>query len=116
MADLRMLRDSALFFEGETDARCPEETPACDLNADGEALRVIDPDLAQRGNNYFVVNTANGDIVEWLRLDGAIRELFDVRVLPGCVCPMALPTFGPELASFVTIEAPDRPLGERGPP
>lgn len=39
MADLRMLRDSALFFEGETDARCPEETPACDLNADGEALR-----------------------------------------------------------------------------
>jgi hypothetical protein len=39
MADLRLLRDSALFVEGETDARCPEETPACDLNADGEALR-----------------------------------------------------------------------------
>ena len=53
--------------------------------------------------------------VEWIRFDGAIRELFDVRVLPGVVCPMGLPTFGPELASFVTIEAPDRPLGEHGP-
>lgn len=61
-----------------------------------------------------IVNTQNGDIVEWLRLEGAVRELFDVRVLPGVRCPMALPTFGPELASFITIEAPDRPLSERG--
>ena len=61
-----------------------------------------------------IVDTRNGDIVEWLRLEGAVRELFDVRVLPGVRCPMALPTFGPELASFITIEAPDRPLSERG--
>ncbi|GAB5377268.1 MAG: TIGR03032 family protein [Acuticoccus sp.] len=61
-----------------------------------------------------IVNTQNGDIVEWLRLEGAVRELFDVRFLPGVRCPMALPTFGPELASFITIEAPDRPLDERG--
>ncbi|MET3600894.1 hypothetical protein [Martelella mangrovi] len=37
-----------------------------------------------------------------------------MRVLPGVRCPMALPTFGPELASFITIEAPDKPLAERG--
>ena len=61
-----------------------------------------------------IINTANGDIVEWLRLEGGIKELFDVRVLPGVKCPMALPTFGPELASFITIEEPDRPLSERG--
>ncbi|MBB4120294.1 TIGR03032 family protein [Martelella radicis] len=61
-----------------------------------------------------IVNTANGDIVEWLRIEGGIKELFDVRVLPGVSCPMALPTFGPDLASFITIEAPDRPLSERG--
>ncbi|AJY46192.1 TIGR03032 family protein [Martelella endophytica] len=61
-----------------------------------------------------IINTANGDIVEWLRLEGGIKELFDVRVLPGVRCPMALPTFGPELASFITIEAPDQPLTERG--
>lgn len=61
-----------------------------------------------------LINTDNGDIVEWLRLEGGIRELFDVRVLPGVRCPMALPTFGPELASFITIEAPDQPLDQRG--
>ena len=61
-----------------------------------------------------IVNTENGDIVEWLRIEGGIKELFDVRVLPGVSCPMALPTFGPELASFITIEAPDRPLSDRG--
>lgn len=61
-----------------------------------------------------IVSTANGDIVEWLRLEGGIKELFDVRVLPGVKCPMALPTFGPDLASFITIEAPDQPLSERG--
>ena len=61
-----------------------------------------------------IVNTANGDIVEWLRLEGGIRELFDVRVLPGVRCPMALPTFGPDLASFITIEAPDRHLRPLG--
>ncbi|WP_108660195.1 TIGR03032 family protein [Acuticoccus kandeliae] len=61
-----------------------------------------------------IINTRTGDIVEWLRLEGDIRELFDVRFLPGVRCPMALPTFGPDLASFITIEAPDRPLSERG--
>ncbi|WP_176086377.1 TIGR03032 family protein [Martelella sp. HB161492] len=61
-----------------------------------------------------IINTNNGDIVEWLRLEGGIKELFDVRIIPGVRCPMALPTFGPDLASFITIEAPDRPLSERG--
>jgi len=28
---------------------------------------------------------------------------------------MALPTFGPDLASFITIEAPDQPLDRRLP-
>ncbi|MCF3935263.1 TIGR03032 family protein [Acuticoccus sp. M5D2P5] len=72
---------------------------------------------ARRGEAWCgvqIINTQNGDIVEWLRLEGAVRELFDVRFLPGVQCPMALPTFGPELASFITIEAPDRPLSERG--
>lgn len=61
-----------------------------------------------------VVDARNGDIVEWLRLEGGARELFDVRVIQGVRCPMALPTFGPDLDGFVTIEAPDRPLSERG--
>lgn len=78
----------------------------------------LQDELEKRGGDAWcgiqIVNTRTGDIVEWLRLDGGIRELFDVQVIPGVRCPMALPTFGPELASFITIEAPDRPLSERG--
>ncbi|AQZ51020.1 TIGR03032 family protein [Martelella mediterranea] len=74
----------------------------------------LDSKKAEAWCGLQIVNTANGDIVEWLRLEGGIKELFDVRVLPGVKCPMALPTFGPELASFITIEEPDRPLSERG--
>ena len=74
----------------------------------------LDSKKAEAWCGLQIINTANGDIVEWLRLEGWIKELFDVRVLPGVKCPMALPTFGPELASFITIEEPDRPLSERG--
>jgi uncharacterized protein (TIGR03032 family) len=77
----------------------------------------LQEELARRGGEPWcgvqIVDVANGDVVEWLRLDGAIRELFDVKVLPGIACPMALPTSGPDLASFITIEPPDRPLAER---
>lgn len=38
----------------------------------------------------LVVSLATGDIVEWIRLEGAITELFDVAALPGVRCPMAI--------------------------
>jgi len=75
----------------------------------------LDKRGAQAWCGVQIVNPRNGDIVEWLRLDGGVRELFDVAVLPGVRCPMALPTFGPDLASFITIEAPDQPLDRRLP-
>jgi len=37
-----------------------------------------------------MVDLQTGDIVAWLRLDGAITELFDVTILPGVRCPMSL--------------------------
>lgn len=75
----------------------------------------LDGEIARRGGAPWcglqIINLATGDVVEWVRLDGAIRELFDVTVLPGVQCPMAAPAAGPELASLITIEAPDQPLG-----
>ena len=38
----------------------------------------------------MIVNLATGDIVEWIRLEGHITELFDVAAMPGVRCPMAL--------------------------
>ncbi|MFG1479800.1 TIGR03032 family protein [Xanthobacter sp. V4C-4] len=78
----------------------------------------LEEEIARRGGAAWcgvqIINLATGDVVEWIRLDGAIRELFDVVVLPGVQCPMAVPLQGPELASLITIEAPDRPLEAPG--
>lgn len=35
----------------------------------------------------LIVDLTNGDIVEWLRLEGDVTELFDVGVVPGVRCP-----------------------------
>jgi uncharacterized protein (TIGR03032 family) len=51
-----------------------------------------------------VVDLRNGDILHWLRLKGDIRELFDVTVLPGVECPMAVGPGSPEIQSVITYD------------
>jgi uncharacterized protein (TIGR03032 family) len=61
----------------------------------------LDGELANRDAEAWcgvlVVNLSTGDIVQWIRLEGHITELFDVTVLPGVVCPMSV---GPETADI----------------
>mgnify|MGYP002152715475 FL=1 len=38
----------------------------------------------------FVVDLNTGDLVQWVRLEGAVWEIYDVSVIPGVVRPMAL--------------------------
>jgi uncharacterized protein (TIGR03032 family) len=59
----------------------------------------------------LIVNLATGDIVEWIRLEGHITELFDVAALPGVRCPMAIGPGTVEVQSCVSFE-PIRPFGE----
>jgi hypothetical protein len=40
--------------------------------------------------------------VDWFRIDGAVSEIYDVEVLPGIRCPMAVSPGSPELLSMVT--------------
>ena len=61
-----------------------------------------------------IVDLRSGDIVEWLRIDGAIRELFDVAILPGVTCPMAVGIGSPELNSLVSHDAEFGPLFVEG--
>lgn len=49
-----------------------------------------------------VIDLASGGCVEWFRIDGKIGELYDVEVLPGPVCPMAVPPVSNEAAELVT--------------
>ena len=58
----------------------------------------------------MIVNLATGDIVEWIRLEGHITELFDVTAMPGVRCPMAL---GPQTVEIHnTISFPPLPEAE----
>ena len=52
-----------------------------------------------------IVDLDSGVIREWLRLDGAVRELYDVAVLPGVVRPMVVGFITPEIRQLLSIDA-----------
>ena len=52
----------------------------------------------------LIVNLASGDIVEWIRLEGAISELFDVVAMPGVRCPMAIGPGTLEMQNTISFE------------
>ena len=52
----------------------------------------------------MIVNLASGDIVEWIKLDGHITELFDVAAMPGVRCPMALGPATTEIHNSITFD------------
>jgi uncharacterized protein (TIGR03032 family) len=58
----------------------------------------------------LVVNLASGDIVEWVKLDGFITELFDVTAMAGVACPMAIGPETLEIRSTITFDHTISPL------
>ncbi len=53
-----------------------------------------------------ILSLASGDVVQWLRLDGAIDELFDVAVLPGVRNALTLGPNSRELREVLTYDDP----------
>ena len=51
-----------------------------------------------------IVDLRNGDIVEWLRLEGGANELFDVGIIENIRCPRGLGPHSPELAEAMRGE------------
>jgi uncharacterized protein (TIGR03032 family) len=78
-----------------------------------EALRKRDGDP---WCGILVINLSSGDIVEHIKLDGAIRELFDVAVIPNAICPMAIGIDSPEISSMITFERDFAPLDPTASP
>ena len=65
-----------------------------------------------------VIDIASGHCVEWFRIDGAVSEIFDVGLLPGIACPMAIAPDTRELARLITFPANATGLpsdGQRNP-
>ena len=50
-----------------------------------------------------VIDLDKHTCVEWLRIDGAVGELFDVEILPGFRCPMAVSPNSPDAAGLITF-------------
>jgi uncharacterized protein (TIGR03032 family) len=54
----------------------------------------LDDELKRRDGEPWcgvqVIDLGSGDVVQWIRLTGAMRELFDITVLPGAVAPMSI--------------------------
>jgi uncharacterized protein (TIGR03032 family) len=57
-----------------------------------------------------IVDLRTGDIVQWIRLQGFIKELFDVGVIPGSRCPMALGVGTPEVQHTISYETELAPI------
>lgn len=52
----------------------------------------------------LIVNLQTGDIVEWVRLEGYITELFDIAAMLGVRCPMALGPNTVEIQNSISFE------------
>jgi uncharacterized protein (TIGR03032 family) len=68
----------------------------------------LDDELKKRDADAWcgvqIVNLNSGDIVQWMRIEGAVTELYDVAVLPGVRRPMASSFTGPEINEPMTFE------------
>jgi uncharacterized protein (TIGR03032 family) len=49
-----------------------------------------------------VIDLAKGVCAEWFRIDGAVKEIFDVAVINGHACPMSIGPGAPEIIKFIT--------------
>jgi uncharacterized protein (TIGR03032 family) len=52
-----------------------------------------------------VIDLRSGDVVQWLRIEGLVRELYDVVTLPGVKRPMALGFKSDEIQRTITMPA-----------
>jgi len=58
----------------------------------------------------LIIDLRSGDMVEFIRMDGQIAELFDVAIIPDTLCPMAIGINSPEIHSMITFDKEFAPL------
>jgi len=59
-----------------------------------------------------IIDLTTGACVDWFRIDGEIGELFDVEIIAGAVCPMAVPPMSDEAASLITYDGMPIPVAD----
>ncbi len=67
----------------------------------------LDEELEKRDADPWcgvqVINVATGDVVEWIRFQGVVKEMLDVCTLPGVHLPSGISPTSPEVSSLRTI-------------
>ena len=54
----------------------------------------------------YVIDLRTGDMPHWMRMDGAVQELYDVAVIPNCRRPMAIGFQGDEIRRAISVGRP----------
>jgi len=62
----------------------------------------------------YIIDLRSGDIVEWIRLQGHVKELFDVAVIPDAQCPMALGVNSSDIQTLISFDPDFAPLVPAG--
>jgi uncharacterized protein (TIGR03032 family) len=52
----------------------------------------------------LIIDLTTGEIVEWLKLEGGVQELFTVALMPGVRCPMSIGPGTPEFPDTITFD------------
>ena len=50
-----------------------------------------------------IIDLIKGEIVHWMRIDGVVKELYDVSIIPGIKRPMAIGIKSDEIKKLITI-------------
>ena len=70
----------------------------------------LDARLAEADSNPWcgiqIIDLETRSCVDWLRIDGAVSELYDLELLTGHLCPLAVAPGTSEAASLVTVPKP----------
>ena len=61
----------------------------------------------------FIIDLAKGDILHWIRFEGAVRELFDAAFIPGTGSPMCVGLNEAEMRSMITFDEGALDQGEK---
>jgi uncharacterized protein (TIGR03032 family) len=68
----------------------------------------LEGELSRRGAEarcgLQVIDVRSGDVAHWLRIEGMVRELYDVVVLPGVRRPMALGFKSDEIQRLIAVD------------
>ena len=87
-----------LLHNSQKDGQCQSDTPD----------RTLEGELSRRGAEarcgLQVIDVRSGDAAHWLRIEGMVRELYDVVVLPGVRRPMALGFKSDEIQRLIAVD------------